>query len=376
MAAVSGEVDQIEHVGGESESVAELFDEDAAVDDPQVGRKRVAHVHVHDVGQGDGPYHRPEPAPEAMARHGDASQNPSEGQSDDAERALRESDLCGGHAQPPFFYGVEQEGDSHFGQLRFGQAVKQHEKDGCQCLFLAEERHDGLRESMEDVRGGRMGCGGPVTVRTWQHERVVEPEGDNHSGKDEERDAPGVADASGRFLEQSGQHDEQSLSGNGGEAVERTPDAHEQGLLVGGESEHVEPVGGDVVCGRAERHEPEDGQCGLEEMVGGESERHARQSRSQKELHADNPPPFGSQQVDKRAPERLDDPGQVEPAGVERHVGIGNSHPLVHHQRQDHDRHVRKSFREIESGHPCPRRILSVVSHRFICYGRFSLLIQ
>ena len=34
------EIDEVEHVGGEAEAVAELFDEDAEVDDEQGGRIR------------------------------------------------------------------------------------------------------------------------------------------------------------------------------------------------------------------------------------------------------------------------------------------------------------------------------------------------
>ena len=98
-----------------------------------------------------------------------------------------------------------------------------------------------------------------VAVRTWQNELVISPKPQEKSGQHHESDAPCVWDVSGRGLQISGQHDEQSLSGNGGNAVEGTSDTHKQGLLVGVQPQHVETVGRNVVCGRTECHEPEDG---------------------------------------------------------------------------------------------------------------------
>ena len=85
--------------------------------------------------------------------------------------------------------------------------------------------------------------------------------------------------------------------------------------------------------GGTEGYEPEYRQCGLEEMAGGDGEGNAGQSGTQQQLGSDNPPPLGAEQVDKRAPQGLDDPGQVQPAGVEGHLCIRDAHPFVHHQR-------------------------------------------
>ena len=47
---------------------------------------------------------------------------------------------------------------------------------------------------------------------------------------------------------------------------------------MAGQTEHVESVGGDVVCGGAESDKPEYGQCELEETVGRDGEGDSRQS--------------------------------------------------------------------------------------------------
>ena len=292
-----------------------------------------------------------------MACHRNTSQDAAQGQSDDAERALCESDLGGGHAESSLFHRVEQEGDAHLGQLGFRQTIEQHEQDGSEGLFFLEEGAEGEQEVGQNTFGiFRMRGRRTVLVGSWQDERMVEPQGQQTACQREEGDAPGVRGTAGHFLQPSGQHDEQPLSGNGGKAVEGAADAHEEGLLVRRKPQHIESVGGDVVGGGAEGHQPEHGQGGLEEMARRDGEGNAGQSRSQQQLGDDNPPPFGAEQVDKRAPQGLDDPGQVQPAGVEGYLRVRDAHPLVHHQRENHDRYVGQAFGEVERRYPIPRR--------------------
>ena len=50
----------------------------------------------------------------------------------------------------------------------------------------------------------------------------------------------------------TGEHDDKALSREHSEAVGRVTDTNEEGLFLGVESQHVEPVRGDVVGGRTE----------------------------------------------------------------------------------------------------------------------------
>ena len=72
------------------------------------------------------------------------------------------------------------------------------------------------------------------------------------------------------------------------------------------------------------------------------------------ELQRHDPAALGAQQVHQRAPQRLDDPGQVQPARVQRDLGVGDAEVLVHHHRQRHHHHVRQALAEVERGDPAP----------------------
>lgn len=173
----------------------------------------------------------------------------------------------------------------------------------------------------------------------------------------EEGEGPGVGDASGGALQPPRQHDEQPLSGNGRDAVERAADAHVERLFVGCEGEHVEAVGCDVMGRGTESHQPEQGERGTEEPVERQRQGNPGERGADEQLHGGNPPAFGLHQVDEGTPEWLDDPGQVEPAGVEGNVGVGDAELLVHHRGDGHHGNVRQGFGEVECGNPAPRSV-------------------
>ena len=78
---------------------------------------------------------------------------------------------------------------------------------------------------------------------------VPEPEGDEEACHAIEHKAPRVLHVAGDNLEIARQHDEQALSDDGGDAVEGGADAHEIGLFVLVEAQHIEAIGSDVVGG-------------------------------------------------------------------------------------------------------------------------------
>ena len=93
----------------------------------------------------------------------------------------------------------------------------------------------------------------------------------------------------------------------------------------------------------------------MKEIFRGDGEGNACQSCTDEHLHGDNPPAFGLDEVDERTPQWLDDPGQVEPAGIEGQLGIADTQPFIHDKRDDGHCHVWQSLRKVEGGNPCPR---------------------
>ena len=110
---------------------------------------------------------------------------------------------------------------------------------------------------------------------------------------------------------------------------------------------HVESVGRDVVRGAAEGDEEEEAHRGLEPECRGDGEGDACQGCSDERLHGEHPPALGLQQVDERTPQGFDDPWQGQPACVETHLRIGESHLHVHYDRKTRDNDVGQSFCKI-----------------------------
>lgn len=183
---------------------------------------------------------------------------------------------------------------------------------------------------------------------------MIGKEEEEECGQEGEGERPGAGDVACEVFQAAGEHDEQALPGDGGDAVEGAADADVHGLLVWREGEHVEAVGGDVVRGRAEGHQPEEGECPLQGVGRGDGECDSGQRRAYDELHRDDPPSLRAHQVDDGTPEGFDDPGQIEPRGVERDVGIGDAQPFVHHDGYGHHGHVGQGFGEVEGRYPGP----------------------
>ena len=163
--------------------------------------------------------------------------------------------------------------------------------------------------------------------RIGQHEPVVDEEQQEQRREDAEGDRPRQLDVPPEVrLQLSGDDDEQALSGDHRDAVERAAHADERRLLVLLESEHVETIRSDIVRRRAERHQPEDRERVLEERRDGDGERHGRQ--------ADAPMISCIATIQNRFVRNssmsglqsgLMHPGKVQPARVERDVGVGDA---------------------------------------------------
>ena len=126
----------------------------------------------------------------------------------------------------------------------------------------------------------------------------------------------------GANLNRPGEHDQESLPGDHGEPVERAADTDEPRLVVLVEGEHVETVGGDVVGGGGKGEEPEYAERDLEKRGSRNGEGHAAEGGADQELQEDDPLALGAEEFDEGTPEGFDDPGEVEPARIERDVRI------------------------------------------------------
>ena len=175
---------------------------------------------------------------------------------------------------------------------------------------------------------------------------------------DAEGDGPRHGDVASGLFQKACQDDQQTLSCYGGDTVEGAADAYVERLLVVVEGVHIIAVGCNVVGGRGEGYQPEGRQRELEEERCGQREGDAGKADGDDKLHGDRPPALGLHQIYKGAPEGFDDPGQVEPAGIQGDIGIRDAQAFIHNGRNGHHCHVWQGFGHIECGYPRPRRFL------------------
>ena len=68
------------------------------------------------------------------------------------------------------------------------------------------------------------------------------------------------------------------------------------------ESEHIETIGCNVMGGTREGHQPEEGQRTLQPVWCGDGKCHSAEGCTNEQLHGDDPPTFGLDDVDKWTP--------------------------------------------------------------------------
>ena len=120
------------------------------------------------------------------------------------------------------------------------------------------------------------------------------------------------------------------------------------------ELQHVIAISGDIVRGTRESHQEEAEHGALEPEVRVEREGDTCQGRAQQQLHGQYPPALRLTQVDKRAPEGLDNPRQAQPTRIQTYLGIGQSHLHVKHHSDRCHNHIRQSLCHIERRYPRP----------------------
>lgn len=146
---------QVDHIGCEAETVAELLQEHESPNQREVFGLIIGEDDIERIGNRDARHHWPQPTLHAtLARGEDAAENAAKRQTHDAYRALHKADLGRGECQSAFLHAVEQEEGRYLGEKRLGQAVKQHERQGAYNVGLLEKTDEGL----DDVKG-KIVCG-------------------------------------------------------------------------------------------------------------------------------------------------------------------------------------------------------------------------
>ena len=193
---------------------------------------------------------------------------------------------------------------------------------------------------------GRRARQGPGVVSSQRRIRHAQPA--KHAG-------PGRGGLAGEVVQAAGQVDQAALAADHGQAVEQAAHAHERRLFARVQGQHVKTVGRDVVRGRGKGQQPEHGQAHLQELGARQGQRHRGQRSAERKLQGHDPAAFAPEQIHQRAPQRFDHPGQVQPTGEQRDVGIAHAQVLVHHHAERHHHHIRQALAEVQRGHPAPR---------------------
>ena len=175
---------------------------------------------------------------------------------------------------------------------------------------------------------------------------VIESHQTEHDGCNQHCDGPRQWDVFVPQLDGTGYGYEYSLSEDGCKAVEGASDTDECCLVALLQCQHIEAVGGNIVRGGGKCCNDEQNQCDGEHADGScpgsyrcfirfrNGQRQQNECYRHQDLHGDDPPSFGLDNVDERAPEGLDGPGQIQQTRKQGHLSIGNTH-LGKHQYRD-----------------------------------------
>ena len=342
----------VDHVGGETEAIAELLHRHRSSDHGHAGRLGDREEDENGDGHMHGEDHRPQHPLQAKPRNHIATDQAAQGQRDDADRAVNNTDLLGGQTQAAHRARIEQKGRDQLEQLGLGQPIDQQVGENGENFLFAEKR----REHLEVVRRQRgRAFNRHVTRRPRQDGEVIQARQNKEHREHDKNPGPRLGHVPRHVLQRAGQINEPALTRDHRETIKRAAHPDKRGLLMRRQGEQIKSIRRDVMRRRAEGHQPEDRQRVAEKIRPGHGQSHQRQRGADHELQADNPPAFGAEQVHQRRPQRLDDPGQVEPARVERDVGVRNLEVLIHDDRQRHHDHVGNALGEIERRDPAPR---------------------
>jgi len=143
------------------------------------------------------------------------------------------------------------------------------------------------------------------------------------------------------------------------------------------ESDDIEAVGCDVVCGTGKGQKPEESQRPLKPERCRQREGNAGKASADEQLHHKHPPTLRAYGCDEGTPKRFYHPGQIEPRSVESKVGVGEAEPLIHSRRNYHYGNIRKRFGEVKGRHPSVWFFQFIIHNsQFKIIGRGNVCLQ
>ena len=196
----------------------------------------------------------------------------------------------------------------------------------------------------------------PVFFRYRYHEEVIGENRREKQRQDDKHKTPCRGHALAVLFKHACKNDKSSLPDDARYAVECGSDSDICGLVVWIKLDHVVTVRSYVVRSREESHQPEAGQSGGEEERGRKKKSRCSRRQGYRKLHRYSPFPFGADKIYKRTPERLYDPRQIKPSGIEGHLRKTDPHIGVHEHSQHIDREIGESLGHVECWNPCPWR--------------------
>ena len=258
-----------------------------------------------------------------------------------------------------------QERGAHLGEHGLGQAIEQEEEqdeDKRPPWHLGDEGDKRILQSLQHLVGARRALS--VGLGMGQDVAVPQPKHDEESRQSIENEAPRKRlVVAPEALQHTRQGDEHTLSEDDGDAVERVAYAHKQALLVLVELKHVIAIGRHIVGGTEEGHEEEAAHGALEPEGRVERKGNARQRGAHQQLHDDYPPALGAIEVDKRTPDELEHPRQLQPSGVDANLGVAHSQLHIHGHGDHHHQHIGQSLGKVDRRDPCPWRNVALLHH-------------
>ena len=187
-ALAAGEGDEVEGVGGESESVADLLDADAGADEPEVVGGDVAEIDIDDVGQGDAEDEGPEASLQAPLGHSPSADDATQQQADDAQRSVDESEVNVVHGESAFCGAALEEERHNLGEQSLGQTEEEDEAESGDEVGLGDEDLEGLSELTHLLREVEAVMHRLLHLR--QDEGMIQSQQEHQAAKDEENHHP------------------------------------------------------------------------------------------------------------------------------------------------------------------------------------------
>ena len=140
------EIHHEQHIGRETESVAELLDGHTCTDNEQVMRHCHTQVYERQAWQRHTCRHRPQRLLQTPLRCGHSSDNTTHGERDDTDCSIDNTHSGRRKRQSSLLGRREKERIHHLQEERLRQTVEQHEHYRNQCSRLLEERDERMSE--------------------------------------------------------------------------------------------------------------------------------------------------------------------------------------------------------------------------------------